>query len=508
MVDQVNIATDLTIKGIYRAIRNCFTSKKEMEDFRDSIKTNVSEQLKEHNETIVKSLAQENADNAKKAAASEANAAASESNAKISEENSLMSEASSRDQAKLAKKWADAEESPDDEFDKDSRDGKTHSSKSWAKVAKEEAVTATGEVKKISGFAQEVKDALKKAQELQSAAQELRDDVDKIIAHADDMMVEFRGIRDSLSDAVLYKGSVETYADLPTDALIGWMYNVQVGEPAFNVKAGDNFIWNGKDWDNMGGFLNVDEILKKDKDASFGDLKAKTIQADTVTSKLNGTASRAVIAESAESIDWSKIKNKPVSMPADGGTADRALKADACTGNAASASAVAWDNITGKPSTFTPSSHNHDSVYPSTTGTRASGTWEIDITGNAGTASHINNSHPRLANALESNEIAIRDNANGAWEGTLPSIRKSLDFDWYNTRWSIGNIRGFSTDTVGFGFGYKADKTEGYTAKAWIDTDGTYHGNVSCNNLRIQNMESVAVQSWDTSTGTLKLVIP
>lgn len=100
------------------------------------------------------------------------------------------------------------------------------------------------------------------------------------------------------------------------------------------------------------------------------------------------------------------------------GTADRALKADACTGNAATASSVAWSGITNKPtsftpsshthawgqitgapvtatrwpswsevtekpSTFTPSSHNHDSAYPSTTGTRASGTWGINITGAA-----------------------------------------------------------------------------------------------------------------------------
>lgn len=66
------------------------------------------------------------------------------------------------------------------------------------------------------------------------------------------------------------------------------------------------------------------------------------------------------------------------------GVADRALKADVCTGNAASASSVAWSGITDKPSSYTPSAHNHDSAYPSTTGVRASGTWGINITGSAG----------------------------------------------------------------------------------------------------------------------------
>lgn len=49
-----------------------------------------------------------------------------------------------------------------------------------------------------------------------------------------------------------------------------------------------------------------------------------------------------------------------------------------------SADSVAWDNVTGKPSTFEPSSHNHDTLYPKKDGTGASGTWGIDITGSAG----------------------------------------------------------------------------------------------------------------------------
>ena len=56
------------------------------------------------------------------------------------------------------------------------------------------------------------------------------------------------------------------------------------------------------------------------------------------------------------------------------------------SGNANTASSVAWDGVTGKPGTYPPSAHNHDSAYPSVTGTRASGTWGISITGNAATA--------------------------------------------------------------------------------------------------------------------------
>lgn len=59
------------------------------------------------------------------------------------------------------------------------------------------------------------------------------------------------------------------------------------------------------------------------------------------------------------------------------------------TGNAntaSTASSVAWSGVTGKPGTYPPSAHNHDSAYPSVTGTRASGTWGISISGNADSA--------------------------------------------------------------------------------------------------------------------------
>lgn len=67
------------------------------------------------------------------------------------------------------------------------------------------------------------------------------------------------------------------------------------------------------------------------------------------------------------------------------GTAD---SAKVCTGNSASASSVPWSGVTGKPGTYPPSAHNHDSDYPSVTGARASGTWGISITGNAASATN------------------------------------------------------------------------------------------------------------------------
>lgn len=55
---------------------------------------------------------------------------------------------------------------------------------------------------------------------------------------------------------------------------------------------------------------------------------------------------------------------------------------------ATTASSVAWSGVTDKPGTYPPSAHNHDSAYPSVTGTRASGTWGINISGNAASATN------------------------------------------------------------------------------------------------------------------------
>lgn len=52
-------------------------------------------------------------------------------------------------------------------------------------------------------------------------------------------------------------------------------------------------------------------------------------------------------------------------------------------GTASSASSVPWTGVTGKPSTYPPSGHNHDSAYPATNGSRAIGTWGINITGSS-----------------------------------------------------------------------------------------------------------------------------
>lgn len=57
-----------------------------------------------------------------------------------------------------------------------------------------------------------------------------------------------------LTTVYQYKGSVATYADLPTTRQkIGDVYNVETADPDHGIKAGDNVAWDGAQWDILGG---------------------------------------------------------------------------------------------------------------------------------------------------------------------------------------------------------------------------------------------------------------
>lgn len=57
-----------------------------------------------------------------------------------------------------------------------------------------------------------------------------------------------------LATVYKYKGSVETYADLPTSGQkVGDVYNVKQADPDHNIEAGDNVAWVGTTWDILAG---------------------------------------------------------------------------------------------------------------------------------------------------------------------------------------------------------------------------------------------------------------
>jgi hypothetical protein len=57
-----------------------------------------------------------------------------------------------------------------------------------------------------------------------------------------------------LTTVYQYKGSVATYADLPTTGQkVGDVWNIETADPDHGIEAGDNVAWDGAQWDALGG---------------------------------------------------------------------------------------------------------------------------------------------------------------------------------------------------------------------------------------------------------------
>ena len=64
--------------------------------------------------------------------------------------------------------------------------------------------------------------------------------------------------------ALLYKGTVATYAELPAEGQkVGDMYNVTAADPSHDLNAGENVAWNGTSWDNLGGVTDLSGKVDK-----------------------------------------------------------------------------------------------------------------------------------------------------------------------------------------------------------------------------------------------------
>ena len=90
-----------------------------------------------------------------------------------------------------------------------------------------------------------------------------------------------------LTTVYQYKGSVATYADLPTTGQkVGDVWNVETADPDHGIKAGDNVAWDGAQWDALGGNHDLSGYAQLNSANTFTALNA--FRANIIVS--NGTA--------------------------------------------------------------------------------------------------------------------------------------------------------------------------------------------------------------------------
>lgn len=91
-----------------------------------------------------------------------------------------------------------------------------------------------------------------------------------------------------LATVYKYKGSVETYAALPTSSQqVGDVYNVKQADPDHNIEAGDNVAWDGTTWDILAGDTDLSGYAQLNSANTFKAMNA--FRANITVS--NGTAS-------------------------------------------------------------------------------------------------------------------------------------------------------------------------------------------------------------------------
>lgn len=86
-----------------------------------------------------------------------------------------------------------------------------------------------------------------------------------------------------ITSAYRYKGTVGNYSDLPTTHKVGDVYNIKNADTDNNIKAGDNVVWNGTEWDNLSGVVDLSAYLTK----AESDSKYIPLQIDNKTTVTN-----------------------------------------------------------------------------------------------------------------------------------------------------------------------------------------------------------------------------
>lgn len=118
--------------------------------------------------------------------------------------------------------------------------------------------------------------------------------------------------KDSVASAFLYKGTKETYADLPASGnKTGDVWNIEKADSAHDVKAGDNVVWNGSAWDVLAGIVDLSNYYTKaEVDAAIdagGEATAALAERVTTTEgKITALEGKASTAES----DITSIKGR------------------------------------------------------------------------------------------------------------------------------------------------------------------------------------------------------
>ena len=216
------------------------------DEFKDYLKTTI--------DAIVPQVSELETSSRTSATDSASSATSAANSAKQSATSAANSEASNQQ----SKKWASATGSPDGAVDTDSPTGKTQSSRSWALYSKDRSDSAASSATAALNSATEAATHEANAKQSLVASQNIQKEVED-------------GLK-KVSSVVTYRGTVDSFASLPTGLTsdnTGDMYNIKnaggTDSSGDEIKAGDNVVWNGSGWDDQSGHVDLSDYYTKEE---------------------------------------------------------------------------------------------------------------------------------------------------------------------------------------------------------------------------------------------------
>ena len=111
--------------------------------------------------------------------------------------------------------------------------------------------------KKADGSIEWIKPDTTTVEGLQTAVEGLESDVESLQTAVGNVYTKAE-VDSKVAGVYHYKGSVATYAELPSvDVAAGDVYNVAAADAEHGVKAGDNVAWTGTAWDVLAGTVDL-----------------------------------------------------------------------------------------------------------------------------------------------------------------------------------------------------------------------------------------------------------
>lgn len=336
--------------------------------------------------TTQASSATASADSASESATSASNSATSASSLATAASNSASAAATSATNASNSEKQASGYKTSASDSATAAASSATSAStsatnaKASMNTANTAASSANTSATNASTSASNAAKAEVSAKTAQAAAEKARDDANSAV--------------NKLTGAMKYAGQVDNYSDLAdVTKNKGDVWNIVNADSAHGIKAGDNVAWNGTDWDNLSG--TVDLSIYAEKADYQKVITSATADGATITfNHKDGTTSTTMVNNVASATAATNdAKGQKIDATYEKVT-DASNVHTSLQNSINSLSTSKQDKLTFD---LTPTEDSSNPVTssgiktaldgkPSNTGAGASGTWPISVSGNASTA--------------------------------------------------------------------------------------------------------------------------